>query len=406
MERQQQNFLEIIKSAVHHTPFCLNEPVDYNAILELAREQNLLALVCEKLCESGEFLASEAYGQAIADTVAIVAGQASRTEAFLDLYRKFEEAGIQPVVMKGIVCRELYGEFRDHRPSGDEDLLIRPEDFPTMQNVMENRGFQMEWEKVSEQELEVLQEITFDDQAVGLHIEVHTNLMGLETGFLRRMNEYFTDAFERKVPIQIDDIKLWTMNPTDHFLFLVFHAFKHLMSGGIGVRQAMDIFLFGEAYSEKIDWSYIHRCLRETEAEKFFGDLLFIGNRYLGYECEAGQKPNCPEVLLTDMLENGVFGNSTQAEMTANSMTTAAVNQRESYTTSKSILRAIFPNIEVIRAVNPELVEKPWLLPLCWVKRWGRFIRHNKENGGNLAQESIRISQRRIALLKKYGVIR
>lgn len=220
------------------------------------------------------------------------------------------------------------------------------------------------------------------------------------------MNGYFTNAFERKVLIQIDDIKLWTMNPTDHFLFLVFHAFKHLMSGGIGVRQVMDIFLFGEAYSEKIDWSYIHRCLWETEAEKFFSDLLFIGNRYLGYECEAGQKPNCPEVLLTDMLENGVFGNSTQAEMTGNSMTIAAVNQGESYTISKSILRAIFPNIEVMRAGNPELVEKPWLLPLCWVKRWGRFIRHNKENGGNLAQESIRISQRRITLLKKYGVIR
>lgn len=228
MERQQQNFLEIVKSAVHHTPLCLNEPVDYNAILELAREQNLLALVCEKLCESGEFLASE----------------------------------------------------------------------------------------------------------------------------------------------------------------------------------ALDIYLFGDMYREKINWAYIQKCLRETESEKFFTDLLFLGNHYLGYGFNIHEKPNCPEDLLADILENGVFGNSTQAEVTAHCLTVAAINQRENYTTSRSLLRTIFPNIEVMRVGNPELVEKPWLLPLCWVKRWGRFIRHNKENGGNLAQESIRISQRRIALLKKYGIIR
>lgn len=54
---------------------------------------------------------------------------------------------------------------------------------------------------------------------------------------------------------------------------------------------------------------------------------------------------------------------------------------------------------------NPEIIEKPWLLPVCWIRRWGRFLLHNKENGGGLAGESIRISQRRIDLLKKYGVI-
>ena len=121
---------------------------------------------------------------------------------------------------------------------------------------------------------------------------------------------------------------------------------------------------------------------------------------------EEEMSPNCPEELLEDMLDNGIFGNTTQAERTAGSMTTAAVDNREKYTQARAIYRAIFPSKEFMITHNPELVESPWLLPFCWAKRWGRFLLHNKGNGGGLAQESIRISQRRINLLKKYGVIR
>ena len=56
MEVWQKNFLAILNSAVHHLPVRLEEPADYGKILEIAREQNLLALVCEKLCECESFL--------------------------------------------------------------------------------------------------------------------------------------------------------------------------------------------------------------------------------------------------------------------------------------------------------------------------------------------------------------
>ena len=45
---------------------------------------------------------------------------------------------------------------------------------------MEKNGMQMERETVSEQELEALQEITFEDEEAEPHIEVHTNPMGKE----------------------------------------------------------------------------------------------------------------------------------------------------------------------------------------------------------------------------------
>ena len=405
MENYQQDFLQIIKSAIHHLPLRLTEAADYGKILALAREQNLLALVGEKLCESAEFRASAAYGKAIAATVGLVAGQVSRTETFLQLYRKFEKAGIRPLVMKGIICRELYGEFRDHRPSGDEDLLIRPGDFPALRQVMEENGMQMEREIVSEQELEMLQEITFEDRNAELHIEVHTNPMGIGTWIRRKMNRYFTDVFERACAVRIDNTEIWTMHPSDHLLFLVLHAFKHLMTGGIGIRQALDIYMFLEQYRTAIDWDYLRKALRETKAEKFFVDLLAIGNHFLGFEFEIDGEPDCPEILLEDMLENGVFGNETQAQRTAASMTAAAIREGKSYSKTGAVLRAIFPNRRILAAGYPVLVRKPWMLPVCWCIRWGRFLRHNRENGGGLARASVSASQKRIDILKSYGII-
>lgn len=405
INEQQKNFLEIVKCAVHEQPLNLPESVSYGEILSLAREQNLLALVCEKLCKRESFLASREYGKAAAYTIGIVAGQSRRTSVFLNLYRAFEDAGLQPIVMKGIVCRELYGKFRNHRPSGDADLLILPEDFSLLEKVMEAQGFRIEREDITDRELEAVQEITFYHQESRLAIEVHTNPMGKESGIRRQMNRYFKEVFPKKEPVEIQGTQIWTMDPTDHFLFLVLHAFKHLMSGGLGIRQTLDICLFYEKYGARIRREYIWKSLKETDAAGFFADLLYIGGTYLGFDLSEERKANCPEALLEDMLDNGIFGNTTQAERTAASMTAAAVDNREKYSKALAVCRAIFPKKEFMISRNPELIERPWLLPVCWVKRWGRFLLYNKKKGGGLAEESIRISQRRIDLLKKYGVI-
>lgn len=54
--------------------------------------------------------------------------QVSRTALFLSDEKELAQLGVQPLVMKGIVCRNLYPK-PDLRPSGDEDLLIPEKDF-------------------------------------------------------------------------------------------------------------------------------------------------------------------------------------------------------------------------------------------------------------------------------------
>ena len=128
MANEKENFLSVLRCAVHHLPVQLTAPVDYKEILALAAEQNLQAVICEKLCESEAFRKSSLFNEAVSATIGTVGGQASRTAAFLDLYCAITDAGGRPIVMKGIICRQLYGDLHDHRPSGDEDILIKKED--------------------------------------------------------------------------------------------------------------------------------------------------------------------------------------------------------------------------------------------------------------------------------------
>lgn len=146
--------------------------------------------------------------------------------------------------------------------------------------------------------------------------------------------------------------------------------------------------------------------LSDFDALLFLSDIIHIGNQYLGFRLPILCASNCPEDLLDDLMSSGVFGNATQVRRTANQMTSAAVAGREKVGgSSATILRTIFPGRAQMLNHHPELQEKPWLLPICWVQRWGRFIQHSRDNDGNLAKESMEISKRRIELLKKYKII-
>ena len=405
MREESENLLAILKSAVRHMPFSLKDSVDRGRLLELAQEQNILPVVGEILCRNPEFRKDPLYGQTARQTVGIVACQIKRTADFLELYRAFDRAGVHPLVMKGIVCRELYGEFRDHRPSGDEDILIRPEEFETVREVLVRQGYEPERQETSERQLEEVQEITFDNPANGLCIEVHTNPIGQESVIRREMNESFRAVFENARKMSVDGTEIWTMGHTEHFLFLVLHALKHMITSSFGVRQMMDILLYDEAFGDEIRWEWVYEALENVHAERFFCDLIYIGRKYLGSDLTARYGPNCPEDLLEEMMDNGIFGSREQAYQTAASITSAAVDRRGRQSRFLTLLRSGFPSLEFMTARNPELADHPWLLPVCWLKRWGRFFQYNRENGGSLIGESIAVSEQRSRLLKKYKLL-
>lgn len=411
---EAQTFFKILRAVVKDIPLLDdNSPSleitaeQWKEVFKMAREHNLLPLILEKATEDPIVTQLPEFNEYLRQTVISVARQEKHTKAFLKLYQAFAQAGVHPIVVKGLICRQIYGRFQYHRVSGDEDILVRKEDYRQLAIILRQQGFTTKNEEPTEEQLEKLREISFYDVASGLSVDVHINLFGYASEWHSRANERFTHVFEQYREVEIEGVKVRTLSHTDHLLFLILHALKHISYSGVGIRQVMDILLYIREYGEECDWEYLHKILQEQKADAFLSDFIYIGNRYLGFELHTFGEPNCPEELLEDILDSGTFGNGTQMQQMAGQVTGVAILQENG--SKKSRLRilidAIFPDKRWMMERNPELAKKRWLLPVYWVRRWWTFLKEWKKSGINLPVEGMKRGRRRMELLKKYGRI-
>lgn len=156
-------FLQLLAASIENrkVPEVLLTADEWKRIMELSKRHNVFPLIFETASTSESFINLPEYQHYAIDTMAIVAGQTRRTEAFLSLYSQFLKADIIPIVMKGLNCRQLYNEYCDHRPSGDEDILIRKEDYKQIQKIFVENGYVQEYNDITSKQLDEIQEITF-----------------------------------------------------------------------------------------------------------------------------------------------------------------------------------------------------------------------------------------------------
>lgn len=409
MDNQIIYFCELIKNVIHpQEDSNLKGMIEWSTLVQLAREHNLLPIFMEGAIKQYSYIVRQEYDREMSEAISVVAAQVKRTNAFLKLYDAFVREGLHPIVMKGLICRELYGTLSDHRPSGDEDILIQLNEYWKAKEVLIANGYVPGIESETEAQLEKIQEVSFIHPKEKLHIELHLNVMGKEDEARSRMSEYFEKVFDDYREVEVNGVQVRTMNHQDHLTLLILHTFKHFIGGGFGIRQMLDILLYQEKYGTEIAINQLCDVLHRFRADAFWNDMINIGNTYLGFELPVLQTPNCTDELLEDMVLCGAFGNKTQAERTA---TGTILTATENYLKVKKnnsfnmVWKSIFPGKAYLVGRYPYLKEKPWLLPMVWVNRWTRFFNHNRDNGGNLVAESMKISKRRMNLLKKYDLI-
>lgn len=409
MSYQTRYFCKVIISRIRlNETNEINESINWEDMVSLARDNNILPILVEGASKYASYTKRQEYMVELQETMAVVAAQVKRTESFLRIYGKLAKENIYPLVMKGLICRQLYGDLCDHRPSSDEDILIRPEQYWKAKEVLISNGYVPQLEVDTEERLEDLQEVSFFHPVEKLHIELHLNPIGKENATHIRMNEFFKNVFEHYREVEIQGVTVRTMGHYDHFLFLIIHAFKHFLGSGLGIRQLLDILLYQEQFGDEIDFTQLCETLKELNAIAFYSDMVHIGNKYFGFHLAAPLKPRCPEELLENMMESGTFGSRNEAEKIASNAMRQVSGVHSKGKSSKFIVvvwKSIFPGKEYMKFQAPYLEEKPWLLPIAWVKRWMNFIRKNKREDGNLAVEGMKTSRRRMKMLKKYDLM-
>lgn len=409
VERYEQQLLEALRAFLQSEParLLLTEKEEWARLWEAAAQQKVLPMAADALAPALRTGGGEAILAAVRKTaVQTMTVQFHRSAIFLELYQKLLEKGTRPLVVKGILCRELYPK-PDLRISADEDLLVAGEELPTVLAVLRKAGMTVE-------DPDAEQVLACRDSRTGLYLELHRTLFPASSEVYGGLNRFFDDAFTCAVEVPVEGGHVWSLCPESHLLYLILHSFKHFLHSGFGIRQVCDICLFTEAYGAEVNWNRLADRLAKARADVFAANLLAIGREHLGVSrypeaAEAwmagfGDELDCGD-LLADLLASGIYGSSSLSRQHSSLITLNAVKAGTgSGGGAHRVLRTVFPPRKDLLRAYPYLERYPWLLPAAWVQRIGRY--QNQSGGTESARESLSIGTQRVELLKKYRVIR
>ena len=405
MNRTEETLLAVCAGAetIEEPDFTAEE---WDELFLLAAKQELLPMVMEAClsCASLRKLGREARKKWKDTAIGTSVRQIMQTNELLTLLLRAQARGLDPIVVKGIVCRQLYKKPW-LRFSVDEDIFIRPEEGGKWHEFLTGEGYALTH---GDTEVSRQAEPSYHKEGSPLCIELHKCLFPEDSGAVSGLNRFFEDAYDRTVTVTVEDVSFKTLAPTEHFLFLILHACKHFLYSGFGIRQVMDMTVFIGAYGQQIDWPYIRKCCGEVRADVFAAALLKIAHERLGLREIPAEFRDLAEgidtkPLLRDMMEGGVYG---VAEITRAHSSNITLEAAEKAGGRKPLLpKTLFPGAGYLQQQFPYAKKYPVLLPAAWLHRILRFLVRDRDGRGGDAAETLRVGRERVALLRTYGII-
>lgn len=395
---QKTAFIAVFCSALQQRPMPMIPMELWADVLAMADRQHVYAMISEKMAEMPVFCAWEQYERVLQKAVRYTLTQEKREARLLWLLGKMQEAGLHPLVMKGMACRAAYGETGRLRPSGDEDLLISSREFSAAWNVLEACGYKAV-AKAKPAHAEEVHHVLFEDEN-GNMLELHVRPIGLGNAVFRQMDAYFDGAHGRAVPMMWKGRTVFTLCPTDHYLLLIFHLVKHFYSLGFGIRPLADLAVYYTRYAGEIRQEEVYTALEACHLMPLYRDLVFIANRYLGFSLPEKGSALCPEELLAFMLDGGVLGKRNSTAVVASVMTNSSIEA--DHHPVKALWRMVFPPRENLLQAHPAYADLPLKWLLLYPRRWIRGAKMML--GKTTPLRSLKSSRERLQFLRRYGM--
>lgn len=409
MERVHLLFLEAMRASLEKRQVSWGDEVSQEElaqVMDMSREHHVLPMIFEAVysCPAAAGLDEAIFRRMRKSTVQSVMLQSVKTQEFLELYRYLRERGIKPLVVKGIVCRDLY-PCPDYRCSGDEDVLCGEHQFKVCHRSMIQYGMEPCSSTLDSYE------VPYRKVDGALYIELHKTLFAAGSDVFADCNRLFEHAFEHPVEVEIQGVPVATLDWSEHMLYLIVHAFKHFLHSGFGIRQVCDMILFANAYGDRVDWEWVLCSCKGLRAEKFAAALFAIGKEHLGFRQDRAHYPKQwqdipvePEPLLEDLLLGGIYGGADRSRVHSSNMTLNAV-AADKKGKRGNLLRTVFPTAQSLAGRFPWLRHRPWLLPAAWCCRIFGYILETFRRPDSAASEVIRTGSKRIELLRTYDII-
>ena len=207
MNAINQLFLDALAASLRGAHVQWENPLDaqdWAALFQLAQAHHVLPMIFEAVyaCPAARCADARLMQMVKRQTMQSVMMQAMKTGELLALVKHLKAAGVTPCVVKGAVCRSLYPS-PDHRISGDEDVLIPPEQFERCHEAMLAFGMRP---ADPQQDMQATHEVPYGKPGSPLYIELHKHLFPPDSDAYGDFNRFFADAHAHTTEIVVVDI--------------------------------------------------------------------------------------------------------------------------------------------------------------------------------------------------------
>lgn len=248
-----------------------------------------------------------------------------------------EEAGIQTLVLKGIVMKAIYPQ-NYMRQMCDMDILIEEKNFKIASQMMKKLGYS---EFYNHEKHLIFTKPPF------ILIELHRKLMTKQdTGY-----EHFEEIWSKCCPYQ-DYKQVVQLKKEEAYIFCVLHLMIHVKFTGIVMRDILDIYLYREKYRDCLDDKYLTQIFEKLGVKTFEEKIREIAYRWFGDE-EVDDFSEVEQFILKGAHQDN------------------RVNYQIGEKKGKFnyVLRLFFPSWEIMKEKYPILNKIPILLPIMWGTR-------------------------------------
>lgn len=192
----------------------------------------------------------------------------------------FNGEGIRYAVLKGQTVARFYPNPLLRIP-GDIDVYVAERDFDRACRLMERQGYTMN-------DYTMLH-ATYSKEGCP-EVEVHFAIQKLQwlphfCSLQRMTRKYVDNAKPHYVTIAGEHIP--ALPSCMEIVLLTAHAFNHVLSGGLGLRQVLDWMLGVQHLEKDIDKTALATMLADTGMTKMFRTLYYICRQHLGMSLDA-----------------------------------------------------------------------------------------------------------------------
>lgn len=341
--------LQLLRCALKEQPAPVNIEVDIQALLRLARRQQVYTTILPAL-EAGGVLTAEQLSQwndyRMSELQKLITVNAERDAICHDL----DALQIPYMFLKGLEIREYYPKIT-MRQMSDNDILYDASRRDELMALMKKHGYYLGASGGISDDFYKKPFCTF---------EFHRTLFNPEEPFCPDFN-----PMQHATPYGEGSSRM-VISREDNYIYAVGHLYKHYYCiDGCGVRFICDLYLLTHS-ADVLDWDYIQAELSRFGILSFNEIALTLAEAIF----EDGVLTDDAKALLDFMLEGGVFGSASydiDAEVEKYGSKTAFLYHR------------LFPSKTHMKSEYRALEEKPYLLPYYYGYRLVDKYRHNRK---------------------------